>query len=301
MIGKFFRRLYRVVWSRHVRDLLIIAILGFVAVFYFVWTVTDRLYLLTTESKDFDTLDRGLNAYFSMVICEEKQSDNVINSKKSHAINKDRDDLVITRSKLTHIDRSRWGYINDTIARLTQQTDDVRAILAANVYPPHWAPASKATLAGINSNKGESEFNELQMALDAQISLARHLNSALSLGEDPYFNFGVLSGLAAGIFTFLAWFYRTSDSRLTSVDMIAGEIHSLCRAMTNNQTADGMVRLYFVETENLNIERLKYVEIQEEYNQVMTTIGSSLGFLDQTTITRIMGFHTSLKMLRDQF
>jgi hypothetical protein len=301
----FLRRLLRVTLSRHVRDLQIIALFGSIAVVIVFAVLT---YRLSYQAADLTQLDQTLDDYWATLACAERLPSTVIPAERKQSISRARDDLAGVRGKIDDIDSTRFEHIREPLDELTKITDTLSDELLSysfirKISQGKW---SCLNLSLWNAQVAPEKINVLLDHLGAQEASARRLASALSWKEGSLFSLPSLLGpslvgFSAGLFTFLAWFYRTGDSRLSSVDMIAGEIHSLCRAMTNNQTADGMVKLYFVETEQLNIERLKYVEIHEEYNQVMTNIGASLGFLDQTTITRIMGFHTSLKMLRDQF
>jgi hypothetical protein len=67
--------------------------------------------------------------------------------------------------------------------------------------------------------------------------------------------------------------------------------------MTNNRSIRNISVQYGNTTPPYT---LAYLESYEEYHDFMQIAGQNLGFLDQSSIARITGFYTSLKILRDR-
>jgi hypothetical protein len=85
----------------------------------------------------------------------------------------------------------------------------------------------------------------------------------------------IFAAFLTATLTFGGWLYRTGDTRLTAIDIIASEIYSLCRAMANNQSMKTLARLH---GSNEIPYTLAYLELTEKYDDFMGAVGQSLGF-----------------------
>jgi hypothetical protein len=128
-------------------------------------------------------------------------------------------------------------------------------------------------------------------------SYVRHLASTLANTGTTFSAWAVVGVFGTVFLTFGGWLYRTGDTRMTAIDVVASEIFSLCRAITNNRSVHNLSEYYRSTTPP---HSLAYLKLHEEHHDFMQIVGHNLGFLDQSTIARITGFYTCLKILRDR-
>ena len=102
----------------------------------------------------------------------------------------------------------------------------------------------------------------------------------------------IVGSFLTAVVAFGGWLYRTADARLSVVDLIAGEIFSICRAAATNRSVEKLINAY--ETEDYAF--FAFLALDERYDQIIANIGTNFGFMDQYMITRIVGYYASLKI-----
>jgi hypothetical protein len=263
-------RFFRVIFSRHIRDLKVIALLAssLVLIILYLW---GRVLFGSTYTND---LDQILEAFYGNMDCLEMNS-SLIGSNLMDPLEKARRDLVAARTKIQDVNRYLWKHVEKP-SRLLQA-----------------ATTSIVCVGDLNS----TEASVIRAQLPSLTSYVRHLASTLAYTGSALSVWAVFGVFGTVFLTFGGWLYRTGDARMTAIDVVASEIFALCRAITNNRSVRNISKFYESTTPPF---ALAYLELQEEYHDFMQIVGQNLGFLDQSSVARITGFYTSLKIMRDR-
>jgi hypothetical protein len=289
-------RFFRIILSTHVRDLQVIATLAALL-------VTSIIYLwgrVLFSSAHTDELDKVLDKFYTNVVCLELHSDTMGSGLVD--LQKAQGDLANARGKIQDVNSYLWAHISIPSHLLKTAISDLDSAVATLVVNTPTPTDKNSTLAHQPCSQWPKALSESQSAnIKAQLpivtSFAKHLTSTLAYSGSTLSVWAVAGVFGTVFLTFGGWLYRTGDARMTIIDVIASEIFALCRAMTNNRSVRNFEALYESKAPPYT---LAYLEIREEYNDFMHTVGQNLGFLNQSTIARITGFYTSFKILRDR-
>jgi hypothetical protein len=289
-------RFFRIIFSTHVRDLQVIAILSALLITCIIYLWGRVLF----SSVHTDELDKVLDKFYTNMVCLELHSDTMGTGLVD--LQKAQGDLANARGKIQDVNSYLWAHISipsHLLKTAISDLDSAVATLAANAPPP---TGKNSTLAHQPCSQwpktlSESQATDIKAQLPIVTSFAKHLTSTLAYSGSTLSVWAVAGVFGTVFLTFGGWLYRTGDARMTIIDVIASEIFSLCRAMTNNRSVRNIEALYESKAPPYT---LAYLEIHEEYNDFMHTVGQNLGFLDQSSIARVTGFYTSLKILRDR-
>jgi hypothetical protein len=285
-------RLVRLIFSRHVRDLHTIAISAMMlsTVVIAIW-----FYLFSYSSFHTKLLDDSLNKYYSASACLSEQS--WIGSKKRDRIFQVEAGLAKARRQLPFVDGYLWSYIyqpQGVLPNLNSATARVEQDLMSKSTE---SPEGKCV--GLIPAPPSAAVSTLDSDLQVLLTTATHLTSAfgaVSAAQGFLPILAVFAAFGTAVVAFGGWLYRTADSRLSVVDLIAAEIFSVCRAAVINKSIEKLRLAY--NTSDLGL--FGFLEIDEKYNESINSIGANFGFFNQSTIIRVTGYYASLKIFLDR-
>jgi len=218
-----------------------------------------------------------------------------IDDASVRALGKARDDVARARGKVQNVNSYLLRHIQSPVLSLHKKLTNLARTL--NDQTTNFDDVFGDKCADRKDDFSDSRLTEIKAQLPGLIAGSKRLASALTSTDTILSVWTLFGAFLTALLTFGGWLYRTGDTRLTSIDVIASEIFSLCRAMSNNQSMRNLLNLY--ESDDPP-HTLAYIELTERYDDFMGGVGHSLGFLDQFAISRVTGFYTSLKIARDR-
>jgi hypothetical protein len=277
-------KLWRLLTSRHIRDLQVITVVAALGVgtLLYLWG-----YLLLDSSTDRRNLDDLLDHFYVSASCLGLQN---LPPDKLTDVRKVQENLAAARSKVQMVNEYIWGHIDRPINSMGDQIKNLEqtvGIKESNFYDfNRYCQAWKFY-----------DFNtDRDGILPKYLSAARHLTLALSTADVTWSGLAFIAAFGTAVLGFGGWLYRTADARLTVVDVIASEMFSVVRAAGNNKSVAKLMSLDDAKC----VGMFAFLELTEQYNDFMKAVGRDLGFLDQYTVTRISGYYTSLKIMQDR-
>jgi hypothetical protein len=290
-------RFFRVIFSPHGHDLQTIASAAALLVTVIIWFWGHILF----SSQHTAQLDNVLDKFHDNVMCLESYSSSDIQPALKDLRNAQAE-LTTARGKIQEVNGYLWTHIFPPSDLFEKKIDAFDSALKRSSANESTTAANKSEFSSVIC-QGWPATLDAEHSQNIKTQISGLTSSARLLASTLAYNGSTLSVWAvAGVFgtvflTFGGWLYRTGDARMTTIDVIASEIFSLCRAITNNRSIRSLSLLLESKTPPYS---LRYLELQEVYNDFMHAVGQNLGFLHQSCIARITGFHTSLKILRDR-
>jgi hypothetical protein len=202
-------RFFRVILYRHIRDLKIIALLAtlFVTLVIVLW---GRILFSSLYTND---LDQALESFYAYMDCIEINYEK-IGDKLVDPLEKARMDLVTARTKIQNVNNNLWDRIERSSTLLQNAT----------------------SVAACSHDLSEAQTANIKTQIPTLTPYVRHLASTLANTGTTFSAWAVVGVFGTVFLTFGGWLYRTGDTRMTAIDVVASEIFSICRAITNNRS-----------------------------------------------------------------
>jgi hypothetical protein len=190
-------RFWRIIFSRHMHDLKVIALLTslFITTVIFLWS---RILFSSTYTND---LDQTLETFYNYMDCLEYNSSK-IGDKVLEPLEKARKDLVTARTKIQGINDNLWRYVELPSNSLRTATESVAC----------------------SKDLSEPEFVNIRAQIPILTTRVRHLASTLANTGTTFSVWAVVGVFGTVFLTFGGWLYRTGDTRMTAIDVVASEI-----------------------------------------------------------------------------
>jgi hypothetical protein len=242
-------RVYRLNFSRHTRELISF---GAIAIAVTTTVIIFWLHLLLSSGSRTQLLDNALDNYYATTACIRGYEWET--KKQRDQISKVETSLANARRQVPFISNDLWNYISQqplgVLYELEQASstvhDDLRNIYAQS--KPSGNPSIDPDCPPVtqDSDKLRSDLRTLDTRATRLTSVLAAINTAQGLLPI----IAIVGSFLTAVVAFGGWLYRTADARLSVVDLIAGEIFSICRAAATNRSVEKLINAY--ETASLS-------------------------------------------------
>jgi hypothetical protein len=278
-------RFIRMARSRHTRDLQLITrliiYLGLpIIVAWIFFSFFNKLYA--------PRLDEVLQRYYAVSSSLARQCSPDWQKK----LDRTQSALANARHQLPLITTSLWKYVSQPLTTLAFDIGKIETDL--HTIDALQLPDFKCSK--LTSPASLSHFDDNLNSLLASAERLTATLTSVSVTQGLFSFLTAIAALGTVLLGFGGWLYRTADSRLTVIDLIASEIFSICRAAANNRSVSQLIKAYETGDTRLFV----FLGAEERYDDTMKSIGMNLGFFDQYTISRVIDYYTSLKILFDR-